>query len=102
MNTHNQIIERLQQSVDRPSIYKHFHFTLEDMQDNPDRLMEIADYLEKYKGNYENFRIHTWVDSDTLRPIIMIELTLNEELRKHMKPISGLILRYYEKTIKKD
>jgi len=102
MNTHDQIIERLQQSVDRPSIYKHFHFTMEDLQDNPDRLKEIADYLKKYTGNYEDFRIHTWVDSETFRPMIMLELILNEEWRKHMKPLSGLILKYYQQTTKKD
>ena len=81
MEIYNQLIDRLQQSVDRPSIYKFFQFTMEDLQDYPDRLQEIAVFLERHTGNYEDFRIHTWVDSETFKPMIMLQLYPNKEYR---------------------
>jgi len=87
MNTNNiydQIIERLQQSVDRPSIQKFFEFSIEDLQDNPDRLKEIADYLTRHEGKYEDFEISTWIDPEKFKPIFMIKLYPTEEYRKHM------------------
>ena len=103
MEIYNQLIERLQQSVDQPSLYKFFYFTMEDLQDYPDRLMEIADYIERHKGSYEDFRIHTWVDSETFKPMIMLQLYPNAEYHSMMKsPISTRIQQYYKQQNKKD
>lgn len=103
MEIYNQLIDRLQQSVDRPSIYKFFQFTMEDLQDYPDRLQEIAVFLERHTGNYEDFRIHTWVDSETFKPMIMLQLYPNKEYRAMMKtPISTRIQEYYKQQNKKD
>lgn len=103
MEIYNQLIDRLQQSVDRPSVYKFFQFTMEDLQDYPDRLQEIAVFLERHTGNYEDFRIHTWVDSETFKPMIMLQLYPNKEYRAMMKtPISTRIQEYYKQQNKKD
>jgi hypothetical protein len=83
-NIYNQIAERLQQSVDRPSLHKFFKFSIEELQDNPDRLKEIAEYLQKHQGKYEDFTIHTWIDEETFKPIFMIQLYLSEEYRVHI------------------
>jgi hypothetical protein len=85
MNTiYHQITERLQQSVDRPSLYKFFKFSIEELQDNPDRLKEIAEYLQQHQGKYEDFDIHTWIDTETFKPVFMIQVYLNEEYRTHI------------------
>lgn len=83
-NIYHQIIERLQQSVDRPSLYKFFKFSIEELQDNPDRLKEIAEYLQQHHGKYEDFDIHTWIDMETFKPVFMIQVYLNEEYRTHI------------------
>jgi hypothetical protein len=81
---YDQIIERLQQSVDRPSLYKFFKFSIEELQDDPDRLKQIAEYLQQHQGKYEDFEIHTWIDSETFKPVFMIQVYLSEEYRTHI------------------
>jgi len=83
-NIYHQIIERLQQSVDRPSLYKFFKFSIEELQDNPDRLKEIAEYLHQHQGKYDDFEIHTWIDSETFKPVFMVQVYLSEEYRTHV------------------
>lgn len=83
-NVYDKIIERLQQSVDRPSIYKFFDYSIEELQDNPDRLKEIADYLTLHDGKYDDFEISTWIDAKNFRPVFMIKLFPSEEYSKHM------------------
>lgn len=76
---------------------------MEDLQDYPDRLQEIAVFLERHTGNYEDFRIHTWVDSETFKPMIMLQLYPNKEYHAMMKtPISTRIQEYYKQQNKKD
>ena len=96
MNIYDKIITRLQQSADRPSLYKIFEFNMEDLQDKTDRLMEIADYLKLHEGKYEDFSFHTWVDSETFKPVLMIQVTPNEEYRQHMKNLSQEFAEYFE------
>jgi hypothetical protein len=93
INIYNKIIDRLQQSIDRPSILKFFEFTIEELQDNPDRLRDIAEYLKLHEDKYEDFEIHTWIDSNTMKPVFMIKLFPNEDIRKniHTGRISKLI-----------
>lgn len=96
MSIYDKIITRLQQSADRPSLYKIFEFNMEDLQDKTDRLMEIADYLKLHEGKYEDFSFHTWVDSETFKPVLMIQVTPNEEYRQHMKSLSQEFAEYFE------
>ena len=84
MNIYDQIIERLQQGVDRPSITKFYRFSIEELQDNPDRLKEIADYLSQHQGKYDDFEINTWIDEETFRPVFMLKLYLSKELAHHI------------------
>lgn len=84
MTINNKIADRLQQSVERPSIFKFFQYTIEELQDHPDRLNNIADYLTLHKGKYEDFDIHTWIDPEKFEPVIMVQLYPNEEFRKHI------------------
>ena len=81
---YDKIIERLQQSVDRPSITKFFKFSIEELQDNPDRLKEIADHLKLHEGKYEDFDLHTWIDPDTFKPVFMLQMFLNEDFKRHI------------------
>ena len=96
MNNYDKIITRLQQSADRPSLYKIFNFNMEDLQDRSDRLMEIADYLKLHEGKYEDFSFHTWVDSENFTPVLMIQVVPNEEYRQHMKDIAQKFAEYFE------
>jgi hypothetical protein len=93
INIYNKIIDRLQQSIDRPSIVKFFEFSIEELQDNPDRLRDIAEYLKLHEDKYEDFEIHTWIDSTTMKPVFMIKLYPNEDIRKNIQTgrISKLI-----------
>jgi hypothetical protein len=81
---YDKIIERLQQSVDRPSITKLFKFSIEELQDNPDRLKEIADHLKLHEGKYTDFDLHTWIDPDTFKPVFMLQMFLNEDFKRHI------------------
>ncbi len=81
---YDKIIERLQQSVDRPSLTKFFKFNIEDLQDNPDRLKEIADYLKLHEGKYTDFNLDTWIDEETMKPVFMLKLYLVEDFAKHI------------------
>jgi hypothetical protein len=85
MNVYEKLVERLQQSVDRPSIQKFFKYSLEDLQDNPDRLKEIADYLTTHEGKYTDFEILTWIDEETFKPVFMLRLYLSEEYAIHIQ-----------------
>jgi glycine cleavage system regulatory protein len=101
MNIYGKIIERLQQSADRPSLYKIFTFSIEDFQDKNDRLMEIADYLKLHEGKIEDFSIHTWVDSETFKPVLMIQVIPNEEYRQHIKSLSQDFSEYFKNQTNK-
>lgn len=90
----DKVIEKLQDRLDKPSLYKFFDFTLEDLQDNPENVRNIVDYLELHKGKYEDFDIHTWIDSETFKPRVMIILLPNTEYRIHMK--SNMCNRFIE------
>lgn len=81
---YDKIIERLQQSVDRPSITKFFKFSIEELQDNTDRLKEIADHLKLHEGKYEDFDLYTWIDPDTFKPVFMLQMFLNEDFKRHI------------------
>lgn len=96
MNIYEKLAERLQQSVDRPSIHKFFKYSLEDLQDNPDRLKEIADYLTTHEGKYTDFEFLTWIDEETFRPVFMLRLYLCEENAKHIvKNLERKIIKYF-------
>ena len=84
MNIYDQIIQRLQQGIDRPSIVKFYRFSLEELQDNPDCLKEIADYLSQHQGKYEDFEINTWVDEATFQPVFMLKLYLSKQFAPHI------------------
>jgi hypothetical protein len=84
MNIYDQIIERLQQGIDRPSINKFYRFSIEELQDNPDRLKEIADYLSQHQDKYDDFEINTWIDEETFRPVFMLKLYLSKEFATHI------------------
>lgn len=79
----DKIIEKLKER--KPSLYKFFDFTMEELQDNPEHVLNIVDYLELHKGKYEDFDIHTWIDPETFKPRIMIILLPIQEYRVHMK-----------------
>jgi len=92
-NIYNKLIERLQENIDQPAITKIFKYSIEDLQDNPDKLKEIVNYLKLHEGKYTDFNVHTWIDEETMRPIFMLQLYINESLAKH------LVLTRLEKTI---
>jgi hypothetical protein len=97
MDIYEKIIQCFQQSIDRPSIHKFFKYSLEDLQDNPDRLKEIADYLTKHEGKYSDFTIHTWIDEETFKPVFMLRLYLGEEYAKHAVPgMTAKFMQYFQ------
>jgi len=98
MTLYDQLIENLRQNASSPKIYKFFKFSIEELQDSPEKLESIVEYLEKHNGKWENFDIHTWIDEETFKPIIMLVLTPAADLQKHMstKRIKSMI-NYYEK-----
>jgi hypothetical protein len=86
MDIYDKIIQCFQQSIDRPSIQKFYNYSLEELQDNPDRLKEIADFLTTHQEKYTDFEIITWIDEKTFAPILMLRMYPSEELAKHLKP----------------
>jgi hypothetical protein len=78
---YNKIIERLSRSIEKPSLYKFFDFSIEELQDDPTCLTKISEYLRLHEGKYEDFEIHTWVDSETFKPVFMVQVYLNSEYR---------------------
>lgn len=83
-NITDKIISCLQQSIDRPSIYKFYKYSIEELQDNPDRLKEIADYLLLHQKKYEDFEIDTWIEEDTFKPVIMLRLYISKDYGKYI------------------
>jgi hypothetical protein len=90
----DKVIEKLRDRLDKPSLYKFFDFTMEDLQDDPENVKAIVDYLEMHAGKYEDFDIHTWVNPDTFTPRVMIILLPTAEYRVHMK--SNMSKRFIE------
>jgi hypothetical protein len=97
MNIYDKIVERLQQSVDRPSIQKFFKYSIEELQDNPDRLKEIADYLSLHEGKYQDFELLTWIDEETFKPVFMLRLYLGEEYAAHIiRTREAKVIQYFQ------
>jgi hypothetical protein len=97
MTLYDQIIEKLQQNASSPKITKFFKFSIEELQDNPQNLESIVEYLQKHQGKWESFDIRTWIDEETFKPVIMIEITPIAELSKHLDTSRiQKIINYYE------
>lgn len=97
MNIYDKIVERLQQSVDRPSIQKFFKYSIEELQDNPDSLKEIADYLSKHEGKYQDFDLINWLDEETFKTIFMLRLYLNDEYAAQViRTREAKIIQYFQ------
>lgn len=73
----------LQQRIDSPCIYKTFDYTIEDLQDNPECLNKIVEYLDLHSDKYEDFDIHFLVQPETFTPSIVIQLYL-KGLHRHV------------------
>lgn len=80
--TLDQISNKLK---DRPcSLYKTFEFSMEDLQDNPEKhVIKIQGYLNKHREHYDDFVFHSETDPNTFKPSLTVQLFLNEEHRKH-------------------
>lgn len=101
MKVYDKIISDLQQSIDTPSISKFFRYTLEELQDNPNCLQEIANFLITHEGKYTDFKITTWIDEEKFTPIIMLQLQLSEEWAAHIKPgVKTKLVSYFQSAQK--
>jgi viroplasmin and RNaseH domain-containing protein len=97
MTIYDQIIEKLQQNASSPTIIKFFTYTIEELQDNPQNLESIVEYLQKHKDKWESFDIRTWIDEETFKPVIMIEITPIASLRKNINTSRiQKMINYYE------
>lgn len=96
--TIQKVINKLTHSVENPRLYKTFKFSMEDLQDSPERILEVVNYLEMHKDKIEDYVIHTWTDSESFSPVIMIEVIPNEEFRKYMRNNADLIITSLSNT----
>ena len=78
-------------------VYKRFDISIEDLQDNPSKLMEIVFYLDSFKDKINSYNIHNWIDDFTMRPMIMLELFLKEEFEIFNKTMNDRIIHSLNK-----
>lgn len=103
MDIYTKIIQCFQQSIDRPSIQKFYQYSLEELQDNPDRLKEIAEFLTTHKEKYEDFEIITWIDEKTFTPICMLRIYLRKDYADMIKPgIKEKIMKHFQQLQKNE
>jgi len=95
----DSIINKLENRVSRPYIIKKLNYTLEEIQDDPNKLKSIADYLETYSEKWEDFDIITYVDENNFSFIVLLIIYLTPELGAHLKyPLVEKILNIIKKT----
>lgn len=92
MQLFDKIIEKLKKNTERPYLIKRFDFTLEDIQDNPDRLNDIIEYLERHTGKWEDFEILAQIDPDTFRPYVLLVMYLTKDLASYLTPVEHTFL----------
>jgi hypothetical protein len=92
MQLFDKIIEKLKKGTERPYLIKRFDFTLEDIQDNPDQIKNIIDYLESHLGKWEDFDILAQIDSETIKPYVLLILYVEKDLANHLIPFEHTIL----------
>jgi len=91
-NTTQKLIGKLKGSIESPRLYKKFDFSMEELGDSPERILEVVEYLDMHKDKIIDYNIHTWTDSETFHTIIMLEVIPNEEYSKYMESYAGEII----------
>ena len=92
MQLFDKIIEKLKKRTERPYLVKRFDFTLEDLQDDPDQIKTIIDYLELHTGKWEDFEILAQIDPDTIKPYVLLIMYLTKDLASYLTPVEYTIL----------
>jgi hypothetical protein len=92
---YRELANKFLEANQNPKLYKKFAFTMEDLQDKPEVLEEIVEYLEKHKEKYVDYRILKWVDEATFTPQIMLELTLTSEYSEHINFENEKFIKYF-------
>ena len=92
MQLFDKIIEKLKKNTERPYLIKRFDFTLEDLQDNPDQIKTIIDYLEFHAGKWEDFEILAQIDPGTFKPYVLLVMYLTKDLASYLTPVEHTFL----------
>lgn len=92
MQLFDKIIEKLKKNTERPYLIKRFDFTLEDLQDNPDQIKTIVDYLELHAGKWEDFEILAQINPDTFKPYVLLVMYLTKDLASYLIPVEHTFL----------
>lgn len=96
-NIYRELANKFFEANQSPKIYKKFSFTMEDIQDNPEVMEKIVEYLEKHQDEYEDYRILKWVDETTFAPQVMLEITPKGEILSLMITDIDKFVDYFNK-----
>lgn len=95
-STKETLIQKLTDSK-AARVYKRFDISIEDLQDNPRKLMEIVFYLNSFKNKIDSYNVHNWIDDSTMRPMIMLEMFLKDEFEIFNKTMNDRIIHSLNK-----
>ena len=91
METKEILIQKLKDN-NSPRLYKRFSISMEDLQDNPIKLLEVVTYLDMHKDKIDSYNIHNWVDEMTMSPMIMLEMFLKETFELQNKTMNDRLI----------
>jgi hypothetical protein len=76
-------LSEMQEST--PVLRKHFNFSLEKLQDNPEECLgEIENYLEQHSERIEDFSFESYIDEETFAPVLIMKVTPVAPIRNSM------------------
>ena len=92
---YKELAEKFLEVKNNPKLCKRFSFSMEDLQDNPEVVEEIVDYLELHKGKYQDYRVIKWIDEATFSPRVMLEITPTELYLESMRSEYDNFVNYF-------
>lgn len=86
------IFKKLEELVTKtPTLNKFFVFSIEELSNDYEGCLEsIENYLDQHKDKIEDFEFDSWIDSETFNIIVMLKMSLDYSLARHMKPSNVL------------
>jgi hypothetical protein len=94
--TKGLLIQKLQETKSS-RLYKRFDISMEDLQDHPQKLMEVVMYLDMHKDKIDSYIVHNWIDDLSMSPMIMLEIFLKENFEIFNKTMNDRIIHALNK-----
>ena len=82
------IFKKIEDLVTRtPTLNRFFVFSIEELNNDYDGCLKIIEnYLESHEDKIQEFEFDSWIDSETFHFVLLLKMTLDDSLSKHIKP----------------